>query len=170
MSKSVLICSYWLLKKKKHNLLSANFIKSSSNKVEDAAFVFFGGARVAWHIAGAARPRLPFAGGWLQSGAAAKRRWALTASHLTEPSELVSWWPRRISDSRLISISADFARVDRCDCTNWILASRGRKHIHSWNPGGSFLRSFMHAVAFLLSYQVTITGYHPSIRARPRVR
>ena len=40
-----------------------------------------------------------------------KQRYGLTAPHLTEQSECVSWWPRRFSDSRLISISADLPEL-----------------------------------------------------------
>lgn len=40
-----------------------------------------------------------------------KQWWSLTASHLTEQSECVSWWPGCFSDRGLISISADLPEL-----------------------------------------------------------
>lgn len=47
---------------------------------------------------------------WLVQSSSKQGR-ALTASHLTEQFECVSWWPWRFGDSRLISISADLPEL-----------------------------------------------------------
>lgn len=64
----------------------------------------------------------------------------------------------------LISISADLPELTGVIVPTEYLPQR-MKHIHSLNLSGLVLLSFIYAVAFFLSYQLTITGYHPSMRA-----